>query len=44
MTSVEYDEKNSDTVTRIEVFYSVYIYDCKLGMHVPSNFDLPLNN
>ena len=41
--SVEADEKNSDTVPMIEGRYSVYMYDGKLGMHVPSHFDLPVN-
>ena len=43
MESVEADEKNSDTVPMIEGRYSVYMYDGKLGMHVPSHFDLPVN-
>ena len=43
MESVEADEKNSDTVPRIEGHYSVYMYDGKLGMHVTAHFDLPGN-
>ena len=43
MASFEADEKNSDTVPRIEGHYSVYMYDGKLGMQLPSHFDLPGN-
>ena len=43
MELVEDDEKNLDAVTRIEGRYFVYMYDGKLGMHVPSNFDFPWN-
>ena len=43
MASVESAEKNSDTVPRIEGHYSVYMYDSKLGICVPSHFDLPGN-
>ena len=39
--SVEATEKHSDTSLRIKVRYSVYMYDGKMGMHVPANFDLP---
>ena len=41
--SVEVDEKNIDTAPRIEGRYSVYMYDGKMGMHVPAYFDLPGN-
>ena len=40
---VEAAEKKSDTVPRIEGRYYVYMYDGKLGMHVPANVDLPVN-
>ena len=40
MASDESAEKNSDTVPRIEGSYYVYMYDGKLGMHLPSHFDL----
>ena len=43
MASVEADDKSPDTMPRIEVCYSVYIYGGKLGMHVSSHFDLPGN-
>ena len=36
-------EKNIDTAPSIEGRYSVYMYDGKLGMHVPAYFDLPGN-
>ena len=41
--SVEAAEKNIDTAPSIEGRYSVYMYDGKLGMHVPAYFDLPGN-
>ena len=41
MASVESTEKKSDNVPRIEGRYYVYMYDGKLGMHVPSHFYHP---
>ena len=41
--SVEASEKNTYTLPRIEGRYSVYMYDGKLGMHVPAHFDLSGN-
>ena len=41
MASVGSSEKKIDTVPRIECRYYVYMYDGKLGIHVPSHFDLP---
>ena len=43
MAPVEAAEKNSDTVPRKLVLYYVYMYYGKLGIHVPSHFDLPGN-
>ena len=43
MVSVEAAEKDSYNVPKIEGLYSVYMYYGKLGMHVPSHFDLPGN-
>ena len=40
---VEAAEKNSDNAPSIEDCYSVYMYDVKLGIHVPAYFDLPGN-
>ena len=41
--SVEFDEQNTDTVLSTESRYYVYMYDGKLGMHVPAHFYLPGN-
>ena len=41
--SVEAYDQKIDTVPSIEYQYSVYMYDGKMGMHVPSYFDLPRN-
>ena len=35
--------KNTDNVARIKVHYCVYMYDGKLGMHLPENFELTGN-
>ena len=41
--SVGAAEQNTDTAPRIEGCYSVYMYDGKMGMHVPAHFDPPVN-
>ena len=35
--------KNTHTASRIKYGYSMYMYDGKLDMHIPSHFDPPVN-